>query len=123
VHLVAGNLLLLDGNAHLELTHQLNVLQLVVLSHLDVSAVLLQFAHLGHAELLDLEAERQVIAECVDVILDEIDQALVECVVLALHVGVLDLDAENVLVESAREVALEEFVVVDCFGWKLRGKS
>jgi hypothetical protein len=98
------------------LTHHLNVFQLVVFSHLDVSTVRNQLAYFSHAELLNFETERQVVAKSVHVVLDEIDQALIECVVLAFHVGVLDLDAENVLVESAREVALEEFVVVDCFG-------
>lgn len=51
-------------------------------------------------------------------VLNQIDQALVESVILALHVGVFDLNAENVLVERAREVALEEFVVINGFGYK-----
>lgn len=41
---------------------------------------------------------------------------LVEGVVLALHVGVLDTLAKDVLVEGAREVALEQLVVVDGLG-------
>jgi len=40
----------------------------------------------------------------------------VKRVVFALHVGVADAFAENVLVEGSGEVALEQFVVVDGLG-------
>ena len=46
----------------------------------------------------------------------ETDTYLIESVVLALHVPVLDEHSENMFVERAREIALQQFVVVDGLG-------
>ena len=60
-----------------------------------------------------ISAEGEIIAQVTDVILEQEDEALVEGVVFALHVGVAHRLAEDVFVEGAREVALEQLVVVD----------
>ena len=48
--------------------------------------------------------------------LQEVHHPLVERVVLALHVRVVDGFPENVLVERSREVAVQQLVVIDCLG-------
>ena len=57
----------------------------------------------------------------------ETDTYLIESVVLALHVPVLDEHSENMFVERAREITLQQFVVVDGLGdhmpHKLPGKK
>lgn len=98
------NSLLLDRSTHLHLTHQLNVLELVFLGDLGVYSICFQFANFSDAKLLHLKAECQIIAERVDRIFDEIGETLIEGIVLTLHIGVFHLNAENVLVERAREV-------------------
>lgn len=108
--------LLLNRTAHLQLAHQVNVEQLVLLGHHHIAAVWYQVADLRHAELLHLQAERLVVAQRLDGVLHQEHQALVEVVVLRFHVLRVHLNAEDVFVEGAREVALQQLVVVDGLG-------
>lgn len=102
----------------------MRVEQLIELGDHLVPSVRYQIAHLRHPELLHLQAERLLVAERRHMVLHEEDESLVELVVLGLHVLGVDLDAENVLVEGAREVALEQLIVVDRFGcWPQRKKK
>lgn len=109
------NSLLFNRNAHLKLAHVLNVFQFIIFSDCNISAILNQFTNFGDAKFLNFQAECQIVAECVDVIFNQIHQALIESVIFALHVRVFHLNAENVLVKCACEVAFEKFVVVNCF--------
>jgi len=98
--------LLSDGAAHLELAHQLHILELVLLGDGGVASVWLEITDLGDTELLHLRGEGELVAQRGDVVLHEIVESLVELVVLRLHVRVLHLFAQDVLVEGPGEVAL-----------------
>ena len=96
---------------HFLLTHQTHVLGLEFVAHFDVLSVGLQVTRLRDAELVDVNTKVQIDAKCVYVRLEYGDEILVELVVHRLHVRVFDGHAENVFVESARKVAVQEFVV------------
>lgn len=92
-------LLLSNGAAHLELAHKLHILKLVLLGHGGVASVWLEIPDLGDTELLHLGGEGQLVAQGGDVVLHQIVEALVELVVLRLHVRVLHLLTQDVLVK------------------------
>ena len=64
----------------------------------------------------NLCAEGEVITQVLDVILQEEHQSLVEGVVLALHVRILDSHTQNMLIEGSGKVALQQLVVIDGLG-------
>ena len=66
-------------------------------------------------KLIHLNTEEKLCAKGADVMLEQVTQTLRKFVILWLHVRVLDRLAEYVLVEGAREVALEQLVVVNRF--------
>ena len=102
-----------DGSGHLHLTDETNVIHLVVLGDGNVAAVGDHVPDFGDSELGDLGGEGQVVPEALDGVGHQVLEALVEPVVLRLHVRVLDGFGQDVLVKRPDEVDTEMIKVDD----------
>ena len=85
--------LLSDRADHFLLTHQSNVLVLVLVGYFKISPVRLEISRLRHAELVYVDSKIEINAQRVDIRLQNRDQVLVKLVIDRFHVGVLDWHA------------------------------
>lgn len=65
------------------------------------------------SEVIPLDAEREIQAEIVDIVLQHLAQVLIILRVDRLDVVIGDGDAQDVLIERAREVSIEQLSVSD----------
>ena len=89
------------------MTDETNVVHLVVLCDGNVAAVGDHVPDFGDSELGNLGGEGEVVPEALDAVGHQVLEALVEPVVLRLHVRVLDGFGQDVLVKRPDEVDIE----------------
>eukprot|EP00053_Salpingoeca_punica_P014969 m.136846 g.136846 ORF g.136846 m.136846 type:complete len:650 (+) comp16591_c0_seq3:562-2511(+) len=106
--------LLLDHLCQLGVRHQVHILLLRLVGHVDIPPVRLEVHRLQLAEAVHVDGERVVLLG--DLVLQDPQQALVQRLVHRLHVAPGHGDAENLLVKGPREMAVQVHAVVDSLG-------